>query len=79
MTVYVPPLWIHRSVNTGPEALVMSFRYPSDAGQDHGVIARSGGMALRIVADAAGWRAVPNADHRPQDRAAIDAILATRD
>ncbi|MBN9058857.1 glucose-6-phosphate isomerase family protein [Kaistia sp. MMO-174] len=77
--VYVPPLWIHRSVNTGAAPLVMSFCYPSDSGQDYGLIARSGGMAIRIVADGAGWKAVPNAAYRPRSKAEIDAILATQD
>ncbi|MCX5569908.1 glucose-6-phosphate isomerase family protein [Kaistia nematophila] len=77
--VYVPPLWIHRSVNTGAAPLVMSFCYPSDSGQDYGLIARSGGMATRIVADGAGWKAVPNAAYRPRSKAEIDAILATQD
>ncbi|MBN9026223.1 MAG: glucose-6-phosphate isomerase [Rhizobiales bacterium] len=77
--VYVPPLWIHRSVNTGAAPLVMSFCYPSDSGQDYGLIARSGGMATRIVADGTGWKAVPNAAYRPRSKAEIDAILATQD
>jgi glucose-6-phosphate isomerase len=77
--VYVPPLWIHRSVNTGDTPLVMSFCYPSDSGQDYGIIARSGGMATRIIANGAGWKAVPNADYRPRTKAEIDAILATQD
>jgi len=77
--VYVPPLWIHRSVNTGAAPLVMSFCYPSDSGQDYGLIARSGGMAKRIVADGASWKAVPNADYRLRTKAEIDAILATQD
>ncbi|MFI5408042.1 glucose-6-phosphate isomerase family protein [Kaistia sp. UC242_56] len=77
--VYVPPLWIHRSVNTGASPLVMSFCYPSDSGQDYGLIARSGGMAKRIVADGASWKAVPNADYRPRTKAEIEAILATQD
>jgi len=77
--VYVPSLWIHRSVNTGAAPLVMSFCYPSDSGQDYGLIARSGGMATRIVADGAGWKAVPNAAYRPRTQAEIDAILATQD
>ncbi|MCX5520572.1 glucose-6-phosphate isomerase [Kaistia defluvii] len=77
--VYVPPLWIHRSVNTGASPLVMSFCYPSDSGQDYGLIARSGGMATRIVADGASWKAVLNADYRPRTKAEIDAILATQD
>ena len=35
---YVPPYWIHRSVNTGPDDLVMTFAYPADFGsglRDH--------------------------------------------
>ncbi len=79
VTVYVPPLWIHRSVNTGDGPLVMSFCYPADAGQDYDVIARSGGMAARIVADSRGWRAVPNPRYRPRTSVEIDAILSTQD
>lgn len=77
--VYVPPFWIHRSVNTGDEPLVMSFCYPADSGQDYDVIARSNGMATRIFIDGTGWKAVPNADYRPRTRAEIDAIYATQD
>jgi glucose-6-phosphate isomerase, archaeal len=77
--VYVPPLWIHRSVNTGAVPMVTSFFYPSDSGQDYGLIARSGGMSIRIVADGAGWKAVPNLHYRPRTKAEIDAILATQD
>ncbi|MEM1288135.1 MAG: glucose-6-phosphate isomerase [Pseudomonadota bacterium] len=76
--VYVPPFWIHRSVNTGTTPLVMSFCYPSDSGQDYEVIAKSGGMAVRIVADGAGWKDVPNASYRPRTASEIDAIFATR-
>ena len=80
VTVYVPPLWIHRSVNVGAEPLVMSFCYPADAGQDYEVIARSGGMRLRVVAGGeGGWRTVPNAAWRPRTGPEIDAILATQD
>ena len=77
--VYVPPMWIHRSVNTGAGPLVMSFCYPSDSGQDYDIIARSGGMASRIVADGTGWKAVPNAGYRPRSPEDIAAVLATRD
>ena len=79
VTVYVPPLWIHRSVNVGDGRLVMSWCYPSDSGQDYDVIARSGGMATRIVADGTGWQAVPNAAYRSRTRAEVEAILATQD
>lgn len=74
---YVPPYWIHRSVNVGAEPLVMSFAYPADAGQDYAVIAATGGMRLRIVADTTGgWRAVPNAAWHPRPAAEAAAILA---
>ncbi len=75
--VYVPPMWIHRSVNTGDVPLVMSFCYPSDSGQDYGIIERSGGMATRIVATATGWEAVANTAYRPRSDAEVAAVLAT--
>jgi glucose-6-phosphate isomerase len=76
-TVYVPPYWIHRSVNVGDEPLVMSFVYPADAGQDYGIIARSNGMKVRIVADGAGWTTVPNPAWRARSADEIAAIRAT--
>lgn len=58
---YVPPYWIHRSVNVGSEDLVMLFCYPADAGQDYAVIQRSNGLRMRIVDDGrGGWRKQPN-------------------
>ena len=78
-TVYVPPYWIHRSVNVGTEPLAMSFVYPADSGQDYGIIARSNGMKMRIVADGAGWKAVPNPDWRARTADEIAAIDATAD
>lgn len=77
--VYVPPMWIHRSVNTGDTALVMSFCYPVNSGQDYEIIARSGGMAKRIVADGNGWKAVDNAAYRPRSADDIRRVLATCD
>ena len=77
--VYVPPLWIHRSVNVGATPLIMSFFYPSDSGQDYAVIGRSGGMAVRVVADGAGWKSVPNPTYRPRSPDEIAAIYATCD
>lgn len=76
---YVPPFWIHRSINIGDSPLVMSFCYPADAGQDYDVIHRSGGMKSRILAEGSGWREVPNADYRPRGPGDIAAILATAD
>jgi glucose-6-phosphate isomerase len=64
--VYVPPYWIHRSINTGDEPLVTFFCYPADSGQDYEVIARAGGMRTLIVADGNGWREVDNPRYRPR-------------
>ncbi len=64
--VYVPPHWIHRSVNVGAASLVTLFCYPADAGQDYSIIARSGGMAELIVDDGAGgWKRASNPRYRP--------------
>ncbi len=72
---YVPPYWIHRSVNVGTGDLVMLFCYPSDSGQDYEIIARSGGMRARIVDDGAnGWKQVENISWRPRDAATIAAL-----
>ena len=76
---YVPPFWIHRSVNVGNEPLVMTFVYPSDSGQDYDVIAKTGGMRTRIMASEDGWKEAPNADYRPRDANQIAAIYATGD
>ncbi len=79
VVVYVPPMWIHRSVNVGATPLVMSFFYPSDSGQDYDIIARSGGMATRIMADGDGWKAVPNPTYRPRSADEIARVHATTD
>ncbi|MBW8723593.1 MAG: glucose-6-phosphate isomerase [Inquilinus limosus] len=74
---YVPPYWIHRSVNVGDGELVMSFCYPADAGQDYGIIEQAGGMRQRILDDGAGgWVAVDNPGYRPRPQARIDALFA---
>ena len=65
--VYVPPHWIHRSVNVGAGPLVTLFCYPADAGQDYGIIERSGGMRDLVIDDGAGgWRQAPNPRYRPR-------------
>lgn len=77
---YVPPMWIHRSINTGIEPLVMSFCYPCDSGQDYQVIERSGGMKSRIVSNGTGgWKDIPNERYQPRDKNSVAAILATSD
>ncbi|BCJ63654.1 glucose-6-phosphate isomerase family protein [Polymorphospora rubra] len=66
VVAYVPPVHIHRSVNLGDEDLVTLFCYPADAGQDYGIIARSGGMRHRAVADGTGWRLEENSGYVPR-------------
>ena len=74
---YVPPYWIHRSVNVGHDDLVMTFAYPADSGQDYDIIAKSGGMRQRIVDDGnGGWKAIDNVSYRPRAEAVVRDILA---
>ena len=75
---YVPPFWIHRSVNVGADDLVMIFSYPADSGQDYAIIEEAGGMAGRIVDDGSGgWTLVGNASYRGRSAARIERLLAT--
>ncbi len=77
---YVPPYWIHRSVNVGANDLVMTFAYPADSGQDYEIIAKSGGMRQRIVDDGRGsWKAVDNSDYRPRSASEVARIMASAD
>lgn len=77
---YVPPYWIHRSVNVGDQPLVMTFAYPADSGQDYDIIGKAGGMKSRIVTDGkGGWMAVDNATYKPRAQALIDSIMTMKD
>lgn len=77
---YVPPFWIHRSVNVGSEPLVMTFAYPADSGQDYDIIAKAGGMRSRIVDDGkGGWKAIDNAVYKSRPQALVDSIMAKLD
>lgn len=73
---YVPPYWIHRSINIGDEDLVMVFAYPSDSGQDYGIIEASNGMRHRVMADGnGGWCLVENNDYRPRTGDNVAALM----
>ncbi len=41
-TLYIPPQWAHRSVNTGSQDLVFSYIYPAHSGHDYGTIEQHG-------------------------------------
>lgn len=73
---YVPPFWIHRSVNTGHGDLVMMFCYPADSGQDYAVIEQARGMRLLVVDDGAdGWTTIENPRYRPRSAAECASLL----
>lgn len=75
---YVPPFWIHRSVNTGTQPFVMFFCYPSDSGQNYEIIAKSGGMRSRVHADGkGGWQARDNDLYRPRGADAVVAVQSS--
>jgi glucose-6-phosphate isomerase len=77
---YVPPYWIHRSVNVGLGDFVMHFSYPADSGQDYGIIERSGGMRARIVDDGTGgWKQVANPAWRARSAEEVARVMATAD
>jgi glucose-6-phosphate isomerase len=57
ISIYVPPGWAHRSVNTGDEPLVLLALYPADSGHDYDSIAEEGFWA-RVVRDERGQPAI---------------------
>jgi glucose-6-phosphate isomerase len=64
---YVPPFWIHRSVNVGEDDLLLMFGYPADSGQDYDIIIRAGGMRHRVMAAGdGGWTLAENPRYRPR-------------
>ena len=54
-SVYVPPYWGHRSVNTGDEPLISFCVYPGDAGHNYGDI-ETEGFPKRVVFGKYVWR-----------------------
>lgn len=52
-TVYVPPRYAHRTVNTGNTPLVSFFTFRADAGHDYGSIEQKGFRTL-VLADSEG-------------------------
>jgi glucose-6-phosphate isomerase len=51
--VEVPPLWGHRTVNTGDEPLIFLAVYPADAGHDYGAV-ETNGFRCRVVDEGEG-------------------------
>jgi glucose-6-phosphate isomerase len=72
--VYVPPFWVHRSVNIGSEIFATLFSYPADAGQNFEIVRKAGGFKLLVVEDrATGWKLIPNLRYTVRTRAEIEA------
>ncbi len=74
---YVPPFWIHRSINIGNEDLVMVFAYPSDSGQEYGIIENSNGMRHRVMRDGSGWKLVDNSAYKPRSADEVSNLMKT--
>ncbi len=49
--VYVPPLWAHRTINTGDTPLTFLSAWPGDAGHDYGTIEERGFGKLCVKRD----------------------------
>ncbi len=71
--VYVPPFWVHRSVNIGSEIFATLFSYPADAGQNFEIVRKARGFKLLVVNDEhKGWKLVPNPRYAVRARAEIE-------
>jgi glucose-6-phosphate isomerase, archaeal len=71
--VYVPPFWVHRSVNIGSRIFATLFSYPADAGQNFDIVRKAGGFKLLVVDDGdEGWKLIPNPRYTVRTRAEIE-------
>jgi len=72
--VYVPPFWIHRSVNVGEAVFGTLFSYPADAGQNFEIVRQAKGFRQLVVSgDDGGWKVVPNPRYQPRAAEEIEA------
>ncbi len=71
---YVPPFWIHRSVNTGADDLLMMFSYPADSGQDYGISSARAGCVTalsRMGLKVGPWSRIQTTSRAPSDIAKL--------
>lgn len=61
--VYVPPLWAHRTANTGGEPFVFFAAWPGESGHDYGTIEEQGFAKLLVDQDGQATL-VPNPRYR---------------
>jgi glucose-6-phosphate isomerase, archaeal len=75
--VYVPPFWVHRSVNVGETIFATLFSYPADAGQDFEIVRQARGFRQLVVSATKGdWKLAPNPHYRPRTAEEIQAYVA---
>jgi glucose-6-phosphate isomerase, archaeal len=78
--VYVPPFWVHRSVNVGSDIFATLFSYPADAGQDFDIVKRAGGFRQIVVDDGkGGWKLERNSRYQPRTAAEIEEFAGPRE
>jgi glucose-6-phosphate isomerase len=77
--VYVPPFWVHRSVNVGETVFATLFSYPADAGQNFEIVRQAKGFRQLVVSATEGdWKLVPNPHYRRRTKEEIEAYEARR-
>ena len=75
--VYVPPFWVHRSVNVGGTVFATLFSYPADAGQDFEIVRQAKGFQQLVVSGKNGdWKLAPNPRYRSRTKEEIEAYAA---
>jgi glucose-6-phosphate isomerase len=71
--VYVPPFWVHRSVNVGSTIFATLFSYPADAGQDFEIVRQAGGFRELVVENGKeGWKLAQNPRYSPRTASEIE-------
>jgi len=63
--VYVPPLWAHRTINTGTKEFTCFYAFPSEVGHDYETIEKKGFSKLFLERD--GKPVIENAHRDHQD------------
>jgi glucose-6-phosphate isomerase, archaeal len=71
--VYVPPFWVHRSVNVGETVFATLFSYPADSGQDFEIVRQAKGFQQLVVSgENGGWKLAPNPRYHPRKKEEIE-------
>ena len=72
--VYVPPFWVHRSVDVEATVFATLFSYPADAGQNFEIVRQANGFQQLVVCgDNGGWKLALNPRYRSRTKEEIEA------